>query len=235
MILAIYVDDGLLAAEKEGDSKRLTNFLQKHFEITVMNGELFLGLELTRRPDGAIHLGQQKYIELLLKRFKMDNCKAASTPAENFNKGQGSMTEGKEMVNFPYREAVGSLIYLATATRPDISFAVGVVSRYLDAPTQAHVCAVKRIFRYLKGTTRMGIVYKKQHVLKLVCYSDADYASDTQTRRSTTGYVFLLGSGPVSWSSQRQRCVSLSTTESEYVAASQAVKEMIWLHKLLLE
>ena len=133
----------------------------------------------------------------------------------------------------PYREAVGSLLYLATCTRPDISYAVSVVSQSLSKPTRTHWEKVKRIFRYLKGTSELGILYK--HGLnsdRLIAYSDADYAGDIVTRRSTSGFVCMFMGGPVSWSSQRQRSVALSTTESEYIAASEAAKEIVWFARL---
>lgn len=133
--------------------------------------------------------------------------------------------------NFPFREAVGSLMYLMLATRPDIAFAVGIVSRYLDRPSIQHIKAVKRIFRYLKVTKDLGIIFKKTNLFSLSCYSDADYAGDPITRRSTNGYVLFLGGNPISWSSRRQQCTALSTTEAEYIAASEAVKELMWFLK----
>lgn len=134
---------------------------------------------------------------------------------------------------FPYREAVGSLMYLAVATRPDISFIVGCVSRFLENPSKIHVNAVKRIFKYISGTSKHGILYKFNQKLNLFGYSDADYGGDIDERRSTTGYVFVFGSSIISWSSERQKSVALSTTESEYVAAAQATKELVWIGLLL--
>lgn len=121
------------------------------------------------------------------------------------------------------------------ATRPDISFAVGYVSRHLENPAGAHVNAVKRILKYIKGTMNMGICFEGGGDLFFCGYSDADYAGDIETRRSTSGSVFMLGNGIISWCSERQKSVSLSTTESEYIAASNAVKELVWLNLLLSE
>ncbi|KAL0405346.1 UNVERIFIED_CONTAM: Retrovirus-related Pol polyprotein from transposon TNT 1-94 [Sesamum latifolium] len=118
---------------------------------------------------------------------------------------------------------------------PDISFAVGVISSYMQNPKKPHLEAVRRILRYVKGTLSYGIMFKKCEDCKLVGYCDADYAGDHDTRRSTTGYVFMLGFGAVSWCSKRQPTVSLSTTEAEYQAAAMAAQEITWLVQLLKE
>ncbi|XP_060670943.1 secreted RxLR effector protein 161-like [Ziziphus jujuba] len=136
-----------------------------------------------------------------------------------------SAYEGKDLEDATmYQQLVGSLIYL-TLTRPDISFAVGVVSRYMQSPKKPHLEAVRRILRYVKGTINLGLLYKRGEECKLVGYCDADYAGDHDTRRSTTGYIFSLGSGAISWCSKRQPTVSLSTTEAEYRAATMAGQE----------
>ncbi|KAE8686769.1 Detected protein of unknown function [Hibiscus syriacus] len=131
-----------------------------------------------------------------------------------------------------YRQLVGSLIYL-TLTRPDISYAVGVMSRYMQNPKKPHLEAVRRILRYVKSTIDYGLLYKKGEDCKLVGYCDADYAGDHDTRRSTIGYVFKLGSGTISWCSKRQPTVSLSTTKAEYRAAAMAAQESTWLIQLM--
>jgi len=139
-----------------------------------------------------------------------------------------------ELHDIPYREAVGSLLFVSLVSRPDITYAVGLVSRYLEKHNNSHWQAVKRIFRYLKGTKNLGIMYTNSGgKLNLVGFSDSDYAGDKDTRRSTTGYLFKLVNGPVIWCSKRQNTVSLSTTEAEFIAASETAREAIWLCKLL--
>lgn len=140
-----------------------------------------------------------------------------------------------ENESFPYRQAVGSLMFAAIVSRPDISFAVGAVSRYLENPSSAHVNAVKRIIRYLNGTKNFGIEYGglSTSSTMLKGYTDSDHAHDIDTRRSTSGYVFLLNNGIVTWKSYLQKTVALSTAEAEYMAASDGVKEAIWLRQLL--
>ncbi|XP_059276203.1 secreted RxLR effector protein 161-like [Lycium ferocissimum] len=141
--------------------------------------------------------------------------------------------DGKDLEDATmYRQLVGSLIYL-TLTRPNISYVVGVMSRYMQNPKKPHLEAVQRILRYIEGTFGYGIIYKKGGDCKLVGYCDADYAGDHDTRRSTTGYVFMLGSGAISWCSKRQPTVSLSTTEAVYRAAAMAAQESTWIIKLL--
>ncbi|XP_011698577.1 PREDICTED: adenylate kinase isoenzyme 5-like [Wasmannia auropunctata] len=137
----------------------------------------------------------------------------------------------KDIPNVPYREAVGSSMYLSIGTRPDITFAVNSASQYLEDPKKIHWNAVKRIIKYLKGTVRYGLYFPAQQDIQLLAFSDADFAGNT--RKSTTGLVLKLSESTISWSSQKQKVVALSTTEAEYVAASQAVKEIIWVKSLL--
>lgn len=123
-------------------------------------------------------------------------------------------------------------MYLAIATRPDISYAIGNVSRYMENPTVAHERALKRILKYIAGTKSHGILFKHNGNHQLCGFSDADYAGDVDSRKSTSGYVFLFNDSIISWRSSLQKCVSISTTESEYVSASEAVKELVWLKRL---
>lgn len=124
-------------------------------------------------------------------------------------------------------------MFLSLVSRPDIAYAVNVVSRYVNNPGPSHVTAVKRIFRYLIHSKDLSIVYHGNH--ELVGYSDSDYAGDLDTRKSNTGYIFLFNGGPVTWSSRKQNTVALSTTESEYMAASEAAKEILWLRQFLCD
>ncbi|XP_042752734.1 secreted RxLR effector protein 161-like [Lactuca sativa] len=127
---------------------------------------------------------------------------------------------------------VGSLIYL-TLTRLDISFAIGILSRFIQNPRKPHLGAARRVLRYIKTTLHYGVQFKREPSCKLMGFCDADNAGDLNTRRSTTGYVFMLGSSIISWSSKRQPTVSLSTTEAEYRAVAMAAQECTWLVQLL--
>ena len=144
-----------------------------------------------------------------------------------------SAESGKVYTCFPYRQAVGALMFLMTGTRPDLAYSVGYLSRVLDKPTTDDVIRVKRVFRYLAGTVTRGIVYKPDYSPgTLECYSDADFGGCTTTGRSTSGVVVSHAGGAISWLSQRQAMVATSTTESEIVAATEAAKEVIWLKRL---
>jgi hypothetical protein len=132
-----------------------------------------------------------------------------------------------------YQAIVGSLIYAAIGTRPDISQAVGAVSRYCANPSEAHMTAAKRICRYLKGTIDTSLKYEKTDTNTVVAYSDSDWAGDHDDRRSTSGSVFIMAGGAISWNSQKQSTVALSTAEAEYIALSSAVQEALWIRRFL--
>ena len=195
-------------------------------------GELkhFLGLGVERTKEG-LFLGQQKYAKDLLQRYGMIDCKSMSTPMDPNVRLQED--EGKDLEDVTmYWQLVRSLIYL-TLTRPDISYPVGVVSRYMSNPKKPHLDAVKRILKYIKGTINFGILYKEIKDCQVMGYCDADYTGDCGTRRSTTWYFFSLGSGPISWCSKRQPTVVLSSTEAEYRSAAMAAQESTWLKQLM--
>jgi ATP-binding cassette subfamily B (MDR/TAP) protein 1 len=169
----------------------------------------------------------------------MRDAKPVRTPLVNhfrLSKEQCSeIDEEKDfMARVPYASTIGSLMYAMVCTRPDISHAVGVVSRYMSNPSKQHWEAVKWILRYLRGTTEKCLTFRKDE-FNLEGYVDSDFAGKVDHRRSTTGYVFTLGSTAISWVSQLQKIVTISTTEAEYVAVTEASKELIWLQGLLTE
>ena len=165
----------------------------------------------------------------------MENSKVASTPVTPGTKLLKA-TENSELVDSTlYQSAVGSLLYLSSWTRPDIAYAVGSVARFCSNPSKEHWTAVKRIFRYLKGTYNYGIVYSRNDHSDdlMIGYSDADFAGDVNDRKSTSGYIFMINGAPVSWKSRKQTCVALSTAEAEYVALANATQEAKWMRQLL--
>ena len=141
------------------------------------------------------------------------------------------------MKKVPYSNAVGSLMYAMIASRPDIAYGVGLVSRFMSCPSKEHWQAVKWLLRYIKGSLNKGLVYKKVELdqIEVKGYCDADYAADLDKRRSLTGYVFTLGGNLVSWKSTLQHVVALSTTEAEYIALTEAIKEAIWIKGIINE
>jgi hypothetical protein len=194
----------------------------------------FLGIEVNKVQDGII-LSQEKYASDLLKKVGMMMCKPVSTPLATGEKlaAQIGTPLGKNDAT-QYRSIVGALQYL-TLTRPDLAFAVNKVCQFLHAPTDTHWAAVKRILRYLKGCTKLGLKIVKNSSLLVSAFSDADWAGCLDDRRSTGGYAVFLGMNLVSWSARKQPTVSRSSTEAEYKAVANATAEVMWIQTLLLE
>lgn len=237
--LAIYVDDGLLMSKSQGAITELITTLQQMFKITVQLDShklQFVGLEIEQDLcAGTIAIHQEVYITKLLNKFKMTSAKPLKIPAEPSAPLSSSGNNLNCNEAQPYREAVGSLIFLATTSRPDITYAVNQVSRFFNKWTDEHWQAVKRIFRYLKHTIHYKIVYSKTTKIEVTGYTDSDYAGCIDTRKSTSGYVFILANSPVTWKSQKQNVVAQSTTEAEYLALALGVKEALWLKHFLRE
>jgi hypothetical protein len=241
IILVLYVDDMILASKSITEINRLKAQMARTFDMKDLGAaRQILGMEIFKdRRNGKLWLSQQKYVEKILLRFGMNDVKPVSVPLASHFKLSSSLCpstkEEKEyMSRIPYANAVGSLMYVMVSTRPDISHAVGVVSRFMENPGKEHWAAVKWVLRYLRGTSDYCITYNSGR--ELVCgYVDSDFAGDLDKRRSTSGYVFTLAGGAISWMSKLQNIVALSTTEAEYVAASHACKEAVWLKGLFGE
>uniref|UniRef100_A0AAV1U725 Reverse transcriptase Ty1/copia-type domain-containing protein n=1 Tax=Peronospora matthiolae TaxID=2874970 RepID=A0AAV1U725_9STRA len=234
VFILVYVDDVLVTGSSLELIAQTKNDLKTRFEMTDSGKCAFvLGIELLDGEDGSVTICQRRYVDDILKRFGMDDCKAVASPVDMSSRLVSSDATTK--VDAPFREAVGALMHLTTATRPDIAFAVGYVSRFMENPQEEHWVAVKRIFRYLQGTKTHGICYKPSARIDFRGYSDADWAGDLTDRKSTSGYTFMLLGAPVSWGSKKQPSVSLSTTEAEYIALSLAIQEGKWIHRLLCE
>lgn len=197
-----------------------------------------LGIKLLRdRKNKTLALSQAVYIDKILARFSMENSKTGLLPFRHgitFSKDQSPKTseEIERMRRVPYANAVGSLVYAILCTRPDICFAVGMVSRYQFNPGPQYWTAVKHIIKYLKRTKNYMLVYSGDELIPVGCTA-SDFMSDKDSRKSTSGYVFTLGSGAISWMSVKQSCITDSTTKAEYVVTSEAAKEAIWLRKFL--
>ena len=210
--------------------------LAQKFDIKDL-GELkyFLGVNVrVNYKNGTAWIGQPTYTENVLKKFGMDDAKAISTPVDVGTKLVKATEDDDHELADPilYQSAVGSLLYLSTKTRPDITYAVNCVARFCSKPTRQHWTAVKRIFRYLRGTISYGLLYKKASSKNLVGFSDADWGGDIEDFKSTSGYCFEIGGTIVSWRSKKQSCVALSTAEAEYMALSNAAQEAVWLKEL---
>jgi hypothetical protein len=231
MVISLYVDDLVFTGN---DLEMLHEFklsMMKEFEMTDM-GELhhFLGIEVTQSNKG-VFISQESYAKEILKKFNMADCNPVSTPCITGLK-LSKVGEGKLVNSTMYRSLVGNLMYL-TATRPDLAYAISLVSRFMENPHSNHWEAAKRILRYVKGTLDSGIFYEANVVVNLMGYTDSDLAGSADDSKSTSGYVFNLGSGSISWSSKKQSIVALSTTEAEYIVASSAGCQIIWLRGIL--
>lgn len=230
--LLLYVDDGLVISKDESILEKIIQDLKQNFQIKTCKPVNFVGLQIERYDD-HIFIHQQKYIEKLLFKFNMSNANSSSIPVDPHTTLEKSKSEPDRRI--PYREAVGSLMHLAIVSRPDIMYAVSLVSRYLDSFDNTHWNAVKKILKYLKETQDYGLRYSAATQNIVEGYSDADYAKDTETRKSTTGYVFIKNGAAITWASQRQQSIALSTTEAEFMAACAATKEALWIKRLLLD
>ena len=235
IIIALYVDDLLIAGSNKASIDNIKTEFKNRFKMKDM-GEAseVLGLEIQRnRTKRTIFLHQNRYTEKVLERFGMSDSRPVSTPMESSSKIDLNDESSEPAKDVPYRHAVGSIMYLMIGTRPDLAFAIRKLSQYLEQPLQSHWIAVKRVFRYIAGTRHYGILFHGNKGINLIGYTDSDWAGCRETRKSTSGYVFSLAGGAISWRSKKQSIVALSTCEAEYIAASLACKEAIWLSRLL--
>ena len=236
VILGVYVDDIIPVSNNPVLLKAEKAALCERFEM-IDQGEIhyLLGMSIKRdRECRTLTISQANYVERVLRKFGMENCKPVSTPLDPGRKFQ-QLSQGDEPFNVQtYQQAIGCLTYVSTATRPDVAAAVGVLSQYMSRPSKEHWIGVKRVMRYLKGTLMYGLkFYAHEEEPELFGYSDADWAGDVDTQRPTSGYVFQIGSSTISWSSKKQATVAKSSTEAEYVALSSATQEAVWLRSLM--
>lgn len=233
LFVSIYMDDLIYTGNDESMMKNFKTSMMREFDMTDLGKmRYFLGLEVLQTPHG-IHMSQTKYAAEILKRFEMEECNPVRNPLVPGSKLD--LDEGGERVDETlYKQIVGSLIYI-TNTRPDLQFAVSLLSRYMSRPTTLHLAAAKKVMRYLKGTMDFGLWYKRGGRRELLIYTDSDFAGDLDSKRSTSGYVFLMDEAAVTWSSKKQPIVTLSTTEAEYVAASVCACQAIWFKRILEE
>ncbi|KMQ88472.1 retrovirus-related gag-pol polyprotein [Lasius niger] len=233
LIATIYVDDILVASCDISKIAELTEYLSSLFQITDF-GEVnyCLGIEFHQDKD-RILMSQEGYINDILSRFGMEDSKPVSTPLDCSVKLKKdvccSTVQEKDL---PYRELIGMLMYLSVCTRPDIAYTVSYLGQFNCCYNETHWKSAKRVLRYLKGTSKVGLCFKRADK-DLIGYADADWANCLDDRRSYTGYVFTLFDSIVSWESRKQRTTALSSTEAEYMAISDAVKEAIYLQRFI--
>ena len=231
LIVSLYVDDLLVTGSNLQQIERFKQDMMQAFEMSDLGlMSFFLGMEI-KQSRGVIFIGQEKYAKEILKKFQMENCKPTTTPMnqkDKFSKEDGTARVDEEK----YRSLIGCLLYL-TATRPDILYATNLLSRFMHCPSELHMRAAKRILRYIKGTCSFGVKFMQCKTLKLHGFSDSDWGGFIDDMKSTSGFCFNLGSAIFSWSSKKQSIVAQSTVEAEFIAATAAVNQALWLQKLL--
>lgn len=231
--MLMHVDDALIIGSMHAVKAAKSDFAAQ-FEVKDLgDASYFLGLEIVRdRKKKQIWLGQSKYCRDKLCEFAMTDCKPMSTPAES---GLKLVKQGEALnADVPYAALIGSLLYLSVNSRPDISFVVGVLSRFVSCPTTEHWNAAKRVLRYLKGTIDKGLVFGGG-ATGIKAYTDSDFAGDVDSRKSTSGVMIQMNGAPIMWSSKLQTIVTTSTCEAEYVACAALAKEALWTGSLMAE
>ena len=199
--------------------------------------KLFLGMQIIRnRGKRTMLVGQERYAAKVLERCNMESCHGCKTPMDTklvLTKPDEDEISGV----IEYQSLVGSLMYAMLGTRPDLAYAVSTLSKFNSEPAEEHHAAAKRILRYRKETKDYGLLYEgeteEDSFPEPLCYTDSDWGGDTESRESTGRYVFILCNAAVSWKTKKQATISLSSTEAEYVALSEATKEAIWMKRLL--
>jgi len=243
VIIPAYVDDLTLACNNVPTLKRIKEELKKRYKMRDLGPIAYiLGIEVIRdRANRKMYLSQRKHVSDVLERFQMADSRPVSTPLSKSSPltkedCPQSPEDLEYMKSVPYLSAVGSLMYLSVGTRPDISFAVGALSRFNANPGQAHWKQVQHVFKYLAGTKDLMLCYGPgQDGTSLHLYSDADYAGDVDSARSTSGHTVFIGKCLVNWSSKRQPVVAKSTTEAEYIAANEAGSDGVWFRNFTSE
>jgi hypothetical protein len=234
LILEVHVDDINVMGK---DIQAILDFKTQISRTFLMTDEgecsWYLGMHVEQKP-GEIRIHQKQYIDQIVAKYGFSQAAPVKTPLDKGIK----LAKENDYTAHPkfrteYQSKVGSLNFASNQTRPDIAFATGYVARYASNPNQTHMSAVDRIFAYLKNDPGRAIVYSGKYGLQLKGFVDSDFAGCEDSRRSSTGWVFTLAGGPVSWSSQRQKTVATSTMDAEYIAAAEAAKEAVWIRNFI--
>ncbi|GJS07315.1 retrovirus-related pol polyprotein from transposon TNT 1-94 [Tanacetum coccineum] len=232
VIVQIYVDDIIFGSTCQDMCDEFAKIMHDEFEMSMMSKlNFFLRLQIKQMEDG-IFFYQSKYIKEMLMKFGLEKSKPMKTPMSSDTK----LTKDEEcesVDNTKYRGMKDSLLYL-TATRLDIMFSFCLCARFQEAST-THLEAVKRIFRYIKGTTQLGLWYPKGTDIETVVYADSDHAGDYVDRKSTSGICTFVGCCLTSWFSKKQTALAISITEAEYVSARKACQQALWMKQALID
>jgi hypothetical protein len=236
VILAMWVDDLIIFGKSRVEVDKMKDQLRSEFEMKDLGPlRYFVGILVQRdRERRTLRIDQSGYVDMILQRFDMENSTPVATPIATGTRLVNA-TDNDEIIDAkPYQSMVGSQMYAMLCTRPDIAFAVSQVSQFNASPTSTHEVIARRILRYLKGSMDLGIEYSGKEGLVMKVFVDADWGA-SENRRSIGGYIVILAGGAISWSCKKQGSVALSSTEAEYMALVQVLKESIWLQRLLRE
>ena len=240
--LVLYVDDILLIGNDIPMLESIKTSLKNSFSMKDLGDAAYiLGIRIYRdRSKRLIGLSQDTYIDKVLKRFNMEQSKKGFLPMSHGvhpSKTQcpSTVDERERMSKVPYASAIGSIMYAMISTRLDVSYALSATSRYQPDPGESHWTMVKNILKYFRRTKDVFLVYGGEDELVVTGYTDASFQTDPDDSKSQSGYVYTINGGAVSWKSSKQDTVADSTTEAEYIAASEAAKEGVWMRKFLIE
>jgi hypothetical protein len=233
LVVGVYVDDLIIAGGNQVDIDTFKNQMKGTFKMSDLGLlHYYLGLEVSQTEAG-ITICQSSYAAKIVEMSGLTGCNSSATPMEPRLK-LSKVSSAPSIDATMFRSVVGSLRYLVN-TRPDLSYSVGFISRFMENPTTEHLGAMKRVLRYVAGTLHFGCHYKREKDPQLVGYTDSDLAGDIDTRKSTSGILFFLGDNTITWQSQKQKIVALSSCEAEYIAATTGACQGIWLARLLAE
>lgn len=246
-IVSVYVDDFLLASNTMNALNALKEALSKEYDVKDL-GEVktIIGWQITRNPaTQTMKIDQSAFIRDLVTEENFSDCNADVVPMKSGSAiDMTDVDDYEEQDLHTYQRLIGKLMYLACGTRPDIAFAVGQLSKHNADPRKGHLRAAKRVVRYLKGTINLGLVFgrrpngqpaREPPPYVLIGYADSNFAGDPEDRKSVMGYCFILNGAVVPWSSKKQRTVSTSTTEAEYIALGRAAREAVWIRRFVNE
>ena len=232
LIIALYVDDILIACSSKSILVDMKQQLTDRFKMKDLGeSRIILGMDISRDyVNRTISLSQSRYAMKVIDRFGMSSARGQCTPMDS----SVDLAVGGKPCSGPYREAIGSLMYLMVGTRPDLAYSIGQLSKHVQNPTDAHWEAVKRVIRYIIRTKELGLVFGGTYGSKTpLVYVDADWAGDCETRKSMSGFVAMMGGAAVAWGARQQEVVALSSAESEYISMCNGARETVWLRRLV--
>jgi len=234
-IVVAYVDDILFVGPTQSFIESKKKLFMTKWECRDLGDcKEFLRMRVQRKGR-SIYLDQCSYLEKVIERFGMINAKYARTPLPEGYIPKANEGEVNPQIRTKFQQIIGSLLYIMLGTRPDIAFAVTKLSQFAANPTQEHLDKAKYVLRYLAGTSKYALVYNGATNKGLIAYTDSDYAADPIKRRSTTGFLFKLAAGIISWQSRAQKTIALSATEAEYMALSDCSRQAVWIQNIFSE